>query len=201
MASFGLRRLTSDVKRLHMEIIPELAKTFLEALKLAPRYFISLSVTTACLLFGQEDFLKRLGVYDFTQNNRPWIGLAFLISFALFVVDRGIAIFGWVRHRQAVAEASERRLKRLHSLTEDEKQILGFYIIEQTKTNVLRIDDGVVQGLVATRIIYQSATIGDLDEGFAYNISEIAWEYLHKNSQLLEGTARTYRTDKRESSY
>jgi len=37
----------------------------------------------------------------------------------------------------------------MHSLTEEEKKILRFYFTKQTRSNVLRIDDGDVQGLVA----------------------------------------------------
>lgn len=91
--------------------------------------------------------------------------------------------------------------ERLDSLTEDEKQILRFYIAEQTKSNVLRIDDGIVQGLVSTGIIYRAASVGNMLEGFSYNLSDFAWNYLSVYPHLLEGTTNTYRTDKRKRRY
>ena len=179
----------------------ELVKTLLEALKLAPRYLVSLGIVAAFLLFGGEEYLSKLGVDNFARNYRSWIGLVLVVSFVLFGVDRFIAVIAWHRERKAVAEASELRRKRLNALTEGEKQILRFYIAKQTKTNVLRIDDGVVQGLVAARIIYQSALIGYIVEGFALNITDFAWEYLLAHPHLLNGTTDIYRTDKRDSLY
>ena len=87
--------------------------------------------------------------------------------------------------------------ERLNRLTEDEKQILRFYLAENTRANMLRIEDGVVQGLKADGIIFQSASLGNVLEGFAHNISDFAWDYLHINPHLLDGTTNTYRTDKR----
>lgn len=88
---------------------------------------------------------------------------------------------------------------KLEGLTEGEKQILRYYFAEGTRANTLRIDDGVVQELVACRILYRSSSVGDMLEGFAHNISDFAWDYIHSNPQVLEGTTNTYRTDKRES--
>jgi len=166
----------------------EIANLLLEILKFAPRYFIAFGITAAFLLFGKESLLKQIGVYDFTQNYRQWVGLVFVVSIILFLVDRAVAIILWTRYKVVIAKTTKSRLQRLHRLTEEEKHILRFYIVNKTKTNVLRIDNGVAQGLVAAGIIYQAACIGSAIYGFAYNISDFAWEYLNKNNHLLEGT-------------
>jgi hypothetical protein len=70
-------------------------------------------------------------------------------------------------------------------------------VAQQTKTNVLRYDDGVVQGLVAKGIIHQASSMGNVLEGFAYNIDDSVWAYLNENREVLAGTTNTYRTDKR----
>ncbi|MBI5383942.1 MAG: superinfection exclusion B family protein [Verrucomicrobia bacterium] len=175
----------------------EYAKTALEILKLAPRYLVSLGIISALFVFTPDKTLKWFGVFDFAQHYRAWFAIAFIVTGVLFAVDRTIAVVGWIRHKEAVAKATKARLERLHRLTEDEKQILRFYFAKETKTNVLRIDDGVVQGLVAARIIYQSASMGHILDGFAHNISDFAWDYLHEHIELLDGTTDTYRTDKR----
>lgn len=176
----------------------EAAKTFLEFLKLAPRYLIALGVMAAFLLFTNEEFLKFIGVFELAQNNRPMLGLTLVVTVGLFVVSvigDGIALVKqwWFRRRRY------RRIEvRLQCLTEDEKQILRYYLAENTRANTLRIDDGVVQGLKASGIIHLSASMGNALEGFAHNINEFAWDYLHVHPHLLEGTTNTYRTDKRE---
>ncbi|MFN0304475.1 MAG: superinfection exclusion B family protein [Burkholderiales bacterium] len=180
-------------------MIAEAAKAFLEFLKLAPRYLIALGVMAAVLLFASEVFLKFIGVFEFAQDNRPILGLTLVVTGALFAVSvagDGIALVKqwWLRRHRY-----RRITERLNCLTEDEKQILRFYLAENTYANMLRIDDGVVQGLKANGIIFQSASLGNALEGFAHNISDFAWNYLHVHPHLLEGTTNTYRTDKRES--
>jgi hypothetical protein len=175
------------------------AKTALEILKLAPRYLVSLGIIAAFFLFGSDKWLKTLGVSEFAQHYRAWFAVTFIITGILFIVDRAIAVGGWIHHKSLVSKFTKARLERLHRLTEEEKKILRFYIAQQTKTNVLRFDDGVVQGLVSAGIIFQSASIGNILEGFAYNITDDAWEHLHINPGLLDGTTNFYRTDKRPS--
>ncbi|WP_440216648.1 superinfection exclusion B family protein [Chromobacterium piscinae] len=177
----------------------EAAKTFLEFLKLAPRYLIALGVMAGFLLFANKEFLKLIGVFELAQNNRPMLGLTLVVTAALFVVSvmgDSIALVKqwWFRRRRY------RRIEeRLQRLTEDEKQILRYYLAENTRANTLRIDDGVVQGLKASGIIHLSSSMGNALEGFAHNINEFAWDYLHVHPHLLEGTTNTYRTDKQES--
>ena len=174
------------------------AATALEALKLLPRYLAPVAVVCGVLVFASPEALNTLGLREFTENNRHWIGLAFLASSATALVDGTKEVAVWVRNRMTVAKLKQKRLERLHSLTEEEKQILRYYLAKQTRTNTLRFQDGIVQGLVAAGIIHQSASLGDLHSWFSYNISEFAWEYLNKHPTTLEGLTRTYRTDKEE---
>jgi hypothetical protein len=111
-------------------------------------------------------------------------------------VDRAIAFVAWIRHKILASEFAERRLKRLQRLTENEKQILRYYFAKQTRSNVLRIDDGVVNSLAADGVIFQSANVsGGPGLAFAHNIHEDVWNYILLNPQLLDGTTNTYRSD------
>ncbi|WP_350295956.1 superinfection exclusion B family protein [Limnohabitans sp. Rim8] len=177
----------------------EAAKTFLEFLKLAPRYVIALGVMAAVILFASEDFLKFIGVFEFAQDNRSMLGLTLVVTVSLFAVSLFADGISLIKGSWQTRGFYLRVTERLNCLTEDEKQILRFYIAKQTRANVLRYDDGVVQGLVSDGIIYQSASLGNMLEGFAHNISDFAWDYLNVHPHLLQGTTNTYRTDKRES--
>jgi len=174
-------------------------QALLEVLKLAPRYLVALTVASAFLLFAKDDWLNRLGVLKFTEDYRPWLGITLILTGSLFAVSVFIDGFRWLQGKRRRARLRDLGLQRLQSLTEEEKQILRFYIAKKTRTNVLRIDDGVVQGLVNAGIIYRAASVGDMLEGFANNISTFAWEYLNQHPEVLNGTTRTYRTDKSES--
>jgi len=176
----------------------EILKALLELLKLTPRYLVAFGAAAAFLLFSSADLLKKFGVLKFAEDYRPWLGLTLIVSAILFVVSIAIDVYGWIQRKRQGTQFREHGAKRLNSLTEEEKQILRFYVAKQSKTNVLRVDDGIVQGLVGAGIICRSAPIGDMLEGFAHNISDFAWEYLHEHPEVLAGTTNFYRTDKRE---
>jgi hypothetical protein len=180
-------------------MIAEVAKTFLEYLKPAPRYLNALGIVAAILLFSREDFLKLIGVFELARDNRSELGLTLLISVSLFAISIGAGVVSFVKSWWRMRGFDLRKINRLNCLTEDEKQILRFYIEKQTRANVLRCDDGVVQSLVSDGIIYRSASFGNIVEGFAHNIDDFAWLYLNVHPHVLDGTTNTYRTDKRAS--
>jgi hypothetical protein len=169
----------------------------LELLKLAPRYLAAIAAAAGFLLFGSDELLKRLGVANFAQHQREWIGLCLLVASALLLMDGGVAVVRGVRDFMRHREFVKRRTQRLHALTEEEKQILRYYVAAQTKTNVLRLDDGVVQGLVSAGVIHRAATMGNFLEGLAHNIDDSVWQYLNEHHTILNGTTTTARTDSR----
>ena len=87
-------------------------------------------------------------------------------------------------------------IKRLQKLTEDEKQILRYYVKENTRANSLRVENGVVAGLVADGIIYQSTIHGSIIDGVAHNVGDFVWDYLHVYPEVLNGSTTTCHTDK-----
>ena len=177
----------------------QLAKTVLELLKLGPRYLMPLALFIALfcgiLLFGPKEFLQRIGAFEVAEDHRSWIGVIFLASFSLLLVC--IGVYAVQKGKRWLFRIQSRRIvkERLHSLTEDEKQILRYYIYEKTKTNVLQIGDGIVNGLESSRIIFRSTNAGSLIGGFSYNITDFAWDYLNKNQRLLDGETNIHRTD------
>ncbi len=172
----------------------------LKFLDLAPRYLIAIAAFTAFLLFGPDWALKYLGVSNLAQDERPWLGVSFIISIALCLAYWGEQVVRRIWNAVLDKKAVKKAPQYLRTLTEGEKQILRFYIAKQTKTNCLRVTDGVVQGLVAAGIIYPSATIG-LGLCVDYNICDFAWDYLNRNESLLIGTTNTYRRDSPETLY
>lgn len=173
-------------------------KTALECLKLAPRYLIAIGLVAGLILFGSDGFRETLGLSELSAKYRPVLGILFLSSLALLIVAVGTGILRSIKKWRSDRKFIERMKRRLHHLNEGEKQILRYYLAENTRANTLRIDDGEVQGLAGEGIIFRSSTVGNLLEGFSYNINEIAWDYLHENSSLLEGSTNTYRTDKHD---
>jgi len=180
------------------DVLGDLSKSALEFLKLAPRYLVSVALICGLLLFLPQPWLTQIGLQGFADAYRQWLGLAFLVSAVLAGVGLGTAGWNWLRLKLRKRKIALNIIRKLNTLTEDEKQILRYYVSQNTRANTLKVDDGVVQELVACRIIYRSADMGNLLEGFAHNISDLAWDYLHVHPQVLEGTTNYYRTDKRD---
>ena len=177
-------------------MVSEIIKGLVELLKLAPRYLITLGLTSAFLLFLNQKALEFLGLYDFSVRYKLYLGICLVFTTLLFGTYVVSEIFLIIRSFFMKYKQRKFIIERLDKLTEDEKQILRFYVANNTRANTLKIDDGVVKGLVNSGIIYQSASLGNLMDGFAHNISNVAWDHLHKNLNLLEGNTNTYRTDK-----
>lgn len=171
------------------------------AIKLAPRYLAAIGTFSGLLLFLPKNLADTIGVSHLAQDYRQWLGLAFLASLALLAVHWSIEIGAIIRNATLVKEHQKMITQKLHTLTENEKQILRFYIATQSKTNRLRIDDGIVGGLVASGVIYRATSVGNMVDGFDHNISEFAWEYLHKHQGLLAGTTDTRLTHQRRDRY
>lgn len=171
-------------------------KPLLELLRLSPRYFFTGAVICALLLFTEPGFLDALGIAEFVKEHRAWIGISFLVSTALWIVAIIVYLMDSAKKGWAAKRRKTQSIDRLNNLTENEKQILRYYIDMDTRSNVLRTDNGDVQALVHAGIIYLAARRGHIVEGFAHNISEHAWKYLAENPHVLEGTTDFYYTDK-----
>ena len=138
--------------------------------KLSPTHQALFSLTCIAILLAPSSVTDRLGVTKFTQDNRHWFLLAFLAVTVVFLAGRLEHVFRTKRKRSAAEKRKQAILERLHCLTEEEKQILRFYIVKKSKTNILRVDNGVVRGLVAAGILRMSSPIGNVLDGFAHNI-------------------------------
>jgi hypothetical protein len=179
-------------------MVSEIAKVFLDFLKLAPRFLAAMGFAAALLLFSGDQSLKRLGLSEFVEKWRFALGLTLVACAALLATHLSAYLLGRAKRGWHKRKIDRRMIERLQQLTEAEKQILRYYLAYQTRANMLRVENGVVQELVSEGIIYQSASVGSLLEGFAHNISDLAWDYLNVHPELLEGTTNTYHTDQRQ---
>lgn len=179
-------------------MLSDIVKSSLDFLKLAPRYLLAIAIVAGTLLFSPGAWLGKIGLQEFADDHRPWLGLAFLVSTTLWIVAITVSTWKAIGIKLFRRSVQKNVVRKLSSLTEGEKQILRYYLANDTQANMLKVDDGVVQGLVANRIIYRSTSMGNILEGFAHNITDFAWNHLHANPDLLKGTTNFYRTDKRD---
>jgi len=172
-------------------------KSILEFLKLTPKNITPILLISSLLLFSPKEWLIFFKLFNLKEQYHFIISIVFLFSSVILLNYIIFKFFSLVRNFFFRLKVKKKIYKRLENLTEDEKQILRYYIAKNTRANTLRCDDGTVRGLEADFIIFRSSNMGNVIEGFAYNINDFAWDYLHKNYHLLEGTTNYYRNDKR----
>lgn len=154
-------------------------------LKLPTKTIVAICIATAILLFADDVTLGRFGLSTFVAEYRTHIGTTFVVSFCIVLTTFVFAVVGFVSPWVTQAIWVRQHKGRLHRLSPDEKEILSIYIHGQTRSQILPMQDGTVNGLVVEKIIFRSSNLGSIN-GFAYNIQPWAWEYLNKNPHLLD---------------
>ncbi len=154
-------------------------------IKLPPKTLAGLCIVFAILIFSSDPALERFGLKSFVTQYRTYFGVGFLITLALTLLNSISAMWKFVY--PWIVEAYWIRIgkKRLRSLTPREKQILGYYIHNQIRSQSLHMQNGTVNALQKEKIIIQGSSLGSL-HGFDYIIQPWAWEYLNKHPELLD---------------
>jgi len=161
-------------------------KDILDWVKLSPKYLFPLALVTTVLLFLPTKYLNIFGVNELVNNYRPWIGIGTLI---LYIMLLGHLLY-WLKDIILVKIVGKFEVKtwkkRLKYLSNDEKYILSYYLIHQRKSQNIQAQSGVAGSLMKDNIIYQGSALGNIMDGFAYNLQPWAWKYLNEHNELLE---------------
>ena len=124
-----------------------------------------------------------LGITEIINSYRSYLGLGailftfYLLSFILYEYLRGYL------NQQIIIKRVKKRLK---NLTTDEKDALRPYVEENKRTDHFNMASGVANGLESKQILYRSSNLSDLGPYFPYNIQDYAFDYLKRNTHLLE---------------
>lgn len=124
-----------------------------------------------------------MGITNIIDDNRSFLGFGaiiftvYLLSFLAYEYLSG-HLTQWI--------IIKRVKKRLRHLTEDEKDALRPFIENNVRTRRFRLSSGIGEGLQAKKILYRSSKVGEYGDFFPYNIQDFAFDYLRKNSHLLE---------------
>jgi hypothetical protein len=167
-------------------MVTDTAKTFVDWIKLSPRYLLPICIFTGFVVFAPPNVLSIFGLTGFVSTYRAYFGSAFLLSAALVVSSVCIAFYEWLKRKHRERVTREHRHQRLRQLTEDEKAILRGYIEGQRRTQILSMSDGTVGQFVVEKILFRASKLGSVADYFPYNIQPWAWEYLNKHPELLE---------------
>jgi Super-infection exclusion protein B len=135
------------------------AAIVLDWLKLPQRVLWGLVAVAASMLWGPPWFINGLGLQDFINDYRKYLGVIFLVlltptATAIFTSLSDLGRAAWSRRQLA-----RRRVQRLHDLSDPEKVLLRRYISGNTRSQTLEMADGVTQGLQAVQIIGRASEV------------------------------------------
>ena len=158
----------------------------IEGLKLPTKTVFSLCIAAGLLLFSPDNFLKILGLDSLVNANRPYIGGLFVVTLCLLVVSALATFVKFVKPWVVQALWIKQHKKRLQDLNPEEKELLAYYIQNQTRSQPLDYRSGTVNALVQEKIIVRGSNVGFHGFDFDYVIQPWAWEHLNENPYLLE---------------
>ena len=157
-------------------------------LRLPLKTIVGIAVASSVLLFSPHQFLASLGLDTAVHTVRPMLGIVFVVSVSIVVVAglAGVARFfkPWIVQWYLIFHGR----RRLHQLTPDEKTILGYYLRNQTRSQSLPLQSGVVHALERERIIIRASNLGQPGTltVFDFCIQPWAWEYLNAHPEIVE---------------
>ena len=158
---------------------------WLDWLKLPTKTLTGLCIVFGVLIFSTDVLLDKFGLKVIVDEYRAYLGVAFLATLALILVNTVAAIWKFIYPWIVQGYNIKIGRKRLQSLNPTEKQILSYYIHNQTRSQNLPIQNGTVNGLERELIIFRGSSLGSM-RGFDYIIQPWAWEYLNQHPELLE---------------
>lgn len=160
-----------------------------------PRLVFGVALSSGLVLFLPSPVLQKLGLVGLRDVFSAYIGIAFIVTAVYCLIYVSNLVLDWLIEKKKEREVKYLRQEYLAKLTEEEQEILRYFVSYSTKTQRLDIHSGVVHGLVKKNIIFRAsskATTAYMDNswyGPAYtcdhNLTTWAWDYLNEHRELL----------------
>ena len=151
----------------------------------SPKIAAISAIVSGILLFSPSEFISRVGLDEMLKSYHSHFGIAFLISIAVIAVECLFWIAKRIKARIREGEVKRNLQGMLAELTPSEKEYLAPYIFNQVNTQFFGVSDGIAQGLQAKGVLYRSSNIGNIFDGFPYNLQPWARQFLYENPELI----------------
>jgi hypothetical protein len=167
-------------------LIESIAPILTAVRKAGPSIYLAALIASALLLFLPDFVLATIGLAQFLDTYRMYVGVIFIASASLIAVwiisSAGAPLLDkletWRLNRQG--------LKTLRELTDDEKKFLRPYIQSGQNTQYAQLADGIARGLQAKGIIYRASQISIPGGDFPFNLQPYMRRLLKEHGYLLD---------------
>ena len=135
-------------------------KSFFDFTKLPTKIFLVVSIVSGIFIFSSIEILKVLQLEDFKKYG-PYIGIAFLFSTVLVLVNFIIWIFNKIHYAYRLKKIKDDFKKILTELDYQEKAVLREFAIQGQNSIEMPYDDTVVSGLIDKQILRYNKQLGN----------------------------------------
>ena len=168
-------------------------ETFIKAVSsfitMSQRMIFAAVIFTGLCLFTPAEMIGIIGVNELVDEYHSMIGIFFLISTSISVVNVIVYFSGFVKEKWSNFNYKRKRKKILRNLEEYELAIVKLLYNKDNHTDFFDLSDGAVSHLVACQIIYRTSnTSTNYDNQhlyFPYTLNSWANSYI-KNSKLMK---------------
>ena len=167
-------------------MLEKLAEALNAIHRVPTQLLIVLAVASSFILFIPEDLAVTLAVDEFRKSYRIYLGPGLVVVGAWLVARLLAAIARPLQERKKLRKLHE----GLSTLTPQEKGYLVAFIHDENTTINVPVEDGIIGGLLARRIVFRSSNVFDFVDGVPYNLQPWARARLLANPRLLDGAAR-----------
>ena len=143
-----------------MELINEI-KAIFDLKKLPTKFFLVFSVVSGFILFSNVSLLSKLSLEKIDEKYGTFIGLVFLISTGLLIVNIIIWINKKVYFEYRFSKSKKELANSLKMLDPHEKSVIREFIIRQQSSISMPYDDPVITGLIDKGILKFNKQFGD----------------------------------------
>ena len=166
----------------------EIIKSIVEKLKLKEMFAI-LFIAALIVTFVPNEWAQKMKIDSFRSTYQTYISLCMIVTGAYYI----LCIVGWIKDFiwSKTHNWKKTAIKYMkENMSPDEMCLLveAFYDVRNRRfssSGKIDYSDGRKAPLESKHIIYLASTMGNLLDGFSYNLQPYALEFLNKN--LAEG--------------
>lgn len=136
-------------------------KNLFDLTKLPAKFFFLFAVLSGFILFADNALLEKIHLDKLNETYGWIVGLVFIASSGLVVVNFIIWLFKYIRTQFKIRKIKKGFRERLKSLDFHEKSVLREFLINQQTSIEMPIDDPVVSGLLKKRILVINKQFGN----------------------------------------
>lgn len=148
-----------------------------DVFKLPTRYVALLSLVSGAMLFSPQSILDKLHLSSIPSPYGAIVGIVFLVSTGVVIVNTSTAIASALRRRGALARRQSKVAEALGNLDPIEQAILREFILGGCSTLKIPMDNPAVVGLTTAGILERTGVYGNFSlDGmmFPFRITSIA---------------------------